>query len=592
MRRKLFISTFSMIIIILMIVAGNQIIIRLFANFSSKLITEYHELHSLQELKVSLGKASTYLSLSFKPPIDYYEDFSPALQEAFTKLETCKEVISAVHMGENWQEILFLFENIQDFNAQMNSTTQNVGLEFSRQMFENINQVTMNINEMVNETLVEIEEYEHRNETVVKHGSLTILFSGILLITFLGIGGLRFIKNLTRPIDQLVDSMKQVSEGNTKMRVQVDSTDEFQFLANSFNSMLEVLNSTTVSKEFFSNILNNLYGSLIVTDSNGEIRFINETVRRQLAYSEEEIIGQVCLDFFNIKHNSGESKGVEKTLRLYSELLVNATEMKTRNGKLIPAYVTCTILKNHDEVPDGMVVVGHDLTHEKAHEEKLEKVRKARLIAINEAQENERIRFAKDLHDGLGQILTGISYSLNQIKPSNSNEEMALSELYNQVDTAIQEAKHIAHNLTPVILRDFGLVAALRNLVEKTNQLNITRIILNSYNVEDRIDSRLEKALYRICQECLNNIIKHAQATDASIELFKKPDQIVLVIEDNGIGFDPKHIHPESEGGIGLFSIRERTYVFDGHLTVNSQPGRGTEIIIEIPCFGNNIVYG
>jgi len=199
--------------------------------------------------------------------------------------------------------------------------------------------------------------------------------------------------------------------------------------------------------------------------------------------------------------------------------------------------------------------------------------------------ENERVRIAKDLHDGLGQILTGISYSLQNLNPANQEESDALEKIHNNINTAIQEAKNISHNLTPVILRDFGLVAAIDNLVTKTKQNSKTKFTFNAYDFNSRVDSPLEKTIYRICQEGIHNVMKHAQAESATIELFREPGQVVLVIEDNGKGFEAEKFKSgEEKGGIGLISMKERAYVLDGELTINSNPDRGTEILVEIPC--------
>ena len=585
MRKKLVISAFTMIMIILLIVTGNQVIIKLFANFSQKLITEYHELHSLQELKVSLSKTKAYLHISdHAQDPEFPAEFVLALHESFEKMEICKIVITDKHKGDPWIDTRNIFDDIYAYADHWEKGTGS-SKRISDLIFNAISRVIANIDLMVTETLEEISEYEKRNDTVVKHGSVTILVFGIVLIVFFTFGGLRFIKTLTRPIDQLVDGMKEISKGNTSIKVQVESNDEFLFLANSFNSMLEVLNSTTVSKEFFSNILNNLYGALIVTDEQGKISFINDSAQRILNCDSTELMGQDPTSLFNSKSTYPKGESNEADLESYAAYLRSLTEMKSAEGNLIPVYVTCTILKNHSGQQTGMVIVSHDLTQEKAHEEKLERVRKERLIAINEAEENERIRIAKDLHDGLGQILTGISYSLQNLKPANQEESETLDKIHTLIATAIQEAKNIAHDLTPVILKDFGLVAAIDNLVNKTNQLEKTKVLFNSYNFKTRIDNRLEKALYRICQESLHNIMKHAKAESATIELFRKPHQIVLVIEDNGKGFDAEKLYDSDEkSGIGLISMRERANVFDGIFTIDSKSGRGTEIMIEIPC--------
>jgi len=115
--------------------------------------------------------------------------------------------------------------------------------------------------------------------------------------------------------------------------------------------------------------------------------------------------------------------------------------------------------------------------------------------------------------------------------------------------------------------------------------LHEIKFTFNSYDFNDRIDPKLEKALYRICQESLNNIVKHAKAKNANYQLFRALGSITLVIDDDGIGFDQKlHESGKLNTGIGLISIQERVASFDGTFSIESQPGKGTEIIVEIPC--------
>ena len=593
MQKKLKVTASIMLVIIILIISGNQVIIRLFASFSQKLITEYHELHSIQELKVSLSKTITYLHIADDTGTTHFHpEFQEALQESAEKMEILKSVITDIHKGQPWTDTKLMFSALLKYGALWKEGMDSQEA-LAEQISYSINKIIQNIDSLVNETLKEIEEYEHRNNTVVKHGSMTILAFGIVLILFLTIGGLRFIKTLTKPIDQLVNGMVRIGKGETKYRVKVDSKDEFLFLADSINSMVENLYSTTISKEFFSDILNNLYGALLVTDTQGKITFINDSACRLLNCDESELMGQDSITVFNCKSTTSITGGEILDLEEYALQLRKMTEMRSTSGQLIPVYVTCTLLKDVNGEYTGMVVVGHDLTEEKAQEEKLERIRKDRLIAINEAEENERIRIAKDLHDGLGQILTGISYSVQSLKPTHTNDMDLIQKIETGITSAIQEAKNISHNLTPIILRDFGLIAALENLVDKINQLNKTKVRFSSYNYDIRIDKRLEKALYRISQEGLHNIIKHSKAESASIELFRENQQIVLVIEDNGQGFEVNETLSDiGYHGIGLVSMKERATVFDGVFTIDSKIGRGTEIIIEFPCPKTKVIDG
>lgn len=570
-----------MIFLVLVVLGGNQVIIGLFSRFSDKLILENHELNALQELKGALGK----ILIIDNEYLINHEDIRASIDNADRKLDICREVLSPVHKGETWEKIEIMFRAVKEnVNLLINSPPENGVLQhiISHQILDLIAKVES----LIIETVQEIGEYEIMTRKVKVHGTITVDVIGTMLILLLAIGSIKFIRGLTRPIEQLVDATKMIEEGDRNLRVQVDSKDEFKQLADSFNSMLDALNKTSISEKYLSNILNNLYGALLVTDAETRIRSINAATSRMLNYEEADLIGKKILPLFNDEEKPVSSKRKEETnLKEISKRIAKKTGMLARDGHEIPVFVTSVVLKNEEGDPEGMVVVGHDLTEEKANEAKLENLRKERMIAIHEAQELERLRISRDLHDGLGQLLTGISYSVQKIQEEHTIDKGFVERLQKQVNTAIQETKSIAKNLAPNVLKDFGLIAAIENLVQRTNLLNRTPFIFNSYSFTERIDTKLEKAIFRICQEAVNNIIKHSGATEATIELYMVENMIVLVVEDDGKGFDIEKLNQKEETkGFGLISMRERVHAFDGDFAIHSNASNGTEIVIEIPC--------
>lgn len=574
MRKRLSKGALLLIALLLVVLAGNQLITGLFSRFTEKLILENHELNALQELKGALGKILIYENQYL---LNHEEDILASVLNANSKLDLCRKEISMVHKGKTWDRIELMFEDLnENVKILINAPPENGVLQhiISHQILDLISEVEV----LINETLGEIDEYEARSHKVKVHGSITVAVFGILLILTLTIGSLRFIRGLTLPIEQLVDATRKIGDGDRNVRVVVESKDEFFLLANSFNSMLDALNKTSISEKNLNKILNNLYGALLVTDSKGRIKSVNATTLRMLDFEETDLIGKdIGLLFKKVEQ--------ESDLNQLAKRLGKKSEMLDSKGSTIPVYVTSVVMKSEGGKPEGMVVVGHDLTEEKENEAKIEKLRKERLIAIHEAQELERLRISRDLHDGLGQLLTGISYSVQHINEEGSIDREFAKRLEEQVNAAIQEARNIAQNLTPIVLRDFGLVAAIENLVQRTNQLNKTKLSFRSYSFTERIDEKLEKAIFRICQEAVNNLMKHAEAQNSTIELYRVEDMIVLVVEDDGKGFDTKNLGEELDGsGLGLISMQERVNAFDGELAINSNIGTGTEIIVELPC--------
>ncbi len=206
----------------------------------------------------------------------------------------------------------------------------------------------------------------------------------------------------------------------------------------------------------------------------------------------------------------------------------------------------------------------------------LQQLNEAHITDIIDAQEKEKQRIASDLHDGLIQTLTAAAYNLEA--ETHSKNFHAIKSL---IDDAIIETNNIAYNILPPLLKEFGLVPALKSLSNQIGKQSSINITFQSFEFEGRLKNKIELALYRITQEALRNIEKHAEAKNVSIQLIQHPDSIVLIIEDNGKGFD---VSKNMTGkGMGLTNIQERATAINGHLIINSSSEMGTEIIVEIP---------
>jgi PAS domain S-box-containing protein len=580
MRKKLTIGVMVILILIFLLIGGSQVIVQYFKATTEKLIVEFHELNALQELKLSLSKL--YISVNGYSKGETgitRDDLKVTLADTMEKTAECEQVLTIYHKGFYWTELQSIILNLDKDISMLIENNHQSGIMPSEVILPEISRGIGKIEIMLDETQHEMIKYENRSRTIILHGTFTVLTFGIILILVLLIGGIVFIRNLTRPIDELVAATRQISGGDRKSRVRVESDDEFKILADSFNTMLDVLDKTTVSEESLKNIIDNLAGALFVTNHLGEIKYVNSSSLALLQYSEEEIIGKP-LDILFSKESREVISGQEQAARFYRQ----QTIMHSSHGKEIPVMVTCTVLKKHDN-KDELILVGHDLSEKKAYEDKIEQIRREIQISINEAQEEDRMRISRDIHDGLGQMLTGVFYALQGL---NNCDKKDLLPIQNQLHAAIQEAKNLSHNLIPMVLKDFGLIPAIEKLIDRTNQLNETRFDFTHYDFNQRLEPRLEKAIYRICQEALNNIVKHAGATNSYFQLFKSQQSVVLVIDDNGKGFDTTTLDTGShKSGIGLISIRERAHSFGGIFTIDSVPGKGTELFIEIPLISS-----
>jgi signal transduction histidine kinase len=202
------------------------------------------------------------------------------------------------------------------------------------------------------------------------------------------------------------------------------------------------------------------------------------------------------------------------------------------------------------------------------------------LRRVVEAQELERRRLARELHDQTGQELTSVLLGLKAVEEAGSDEERAeaLAAVREQVVETLHDVRRLAVELRPKALDDFGLVAALEHLRDTFSEQTGMRVDLET-SVGDRLPSDVETALYRIVQEALTNIVKHAQASVVSIVLARSGRAITAVIEDNGSGFTPG----AGGDGLGLLGMGERLALLGGKLKIESSPGAGATIVAEVP---------
>lgn len=211
------------------------------------------------------------------------------------------------------------------------------------------------------------------------------------------------------------------------------------------------------------------------------------------------------------------------------------------------------------------------------------KQQELRSKAVIEAEENERQRIAKELHDGIGQLLSAVKLNFSNIESlpemQRSSVKPLLKNAIDLVDDSVNEIRTISHNMMPNALIKTGLATAVREFLNRIASDKL-KIELNVHGINSRLDKTTESILFRVLQEIITNIIKHAQASFVQIQLINHESELTLMVEDNGVGFDPDKV---SGSGIGLKNIQSRIEYLNGSLHIDSQKGKGTTITIEIP---------
>lgn len=207
------------------------------------------------------------------------------------------------------------------------------------------------------------------------------------------------------------------------------------------------------------------------------------------------------------------------------------------------------------------------------------------LNAIIQTEEKERKRFAKDLHDGMGPLLSSVKMSVSslaQMKHDDTSREI-VENTEMVINEAIKSLKEISDNLSPHVLNNFGLVRALNNFINKININKTIRINLLTDLKDERFDSNVEVVLYRVICELINNTIKHAQAKKIHISLTKTADYLNIIYKDDGKGFDvSKVIDQQASNGMGFSNIYSRINSLKGEINIESENKKGTLVTIKV----------
>ncbi len=236
-----------------------------------------------------------------------------------------------------------------------------------------------------------------------------------------------------------------------------------------------------------------------------------------------------------------------------------------------------------------MIIVGVILIRDifyslkKAEVDRLRTERKV-LNAIINTEENERRRFANDLHDGLGPILSTIKMSLSSLSSriSDPSGTVILNNTNHLINEAIITIKDVSDNLSPHVLSNFGLASAINTFTTKINQTKAVEIDFKSNMENQRIENDKEAVIYRAVCELINNAIRHSGASRIEIELNKHEKFVTLHFNDNGRGFDTSVLSREDSKGMGLSNIETRVKTVEGVFILESNPGKGTSALIKM----------
>ena len=200
--------------------------------------------------------------------------------------------------------------------------------------------------------------------------------------------------------------------------------------------------------------------------------------------------------------------------------------------------------------------------------------------AIISTQEEAQGKYARELHDGLGPLLSTLKMHIEWIAdPGNTqNKDKIIDHSIHTIDNAIRSVKEIANNMSPHILQRFGLINAINSHIDYIKETSKIEFVVSS-NLKERISSNIEIILYRIILECMNNAIKHSRAQNIDVVLKYEPGLFTLTLADDGIGFSTAAVQ-QPQPGMGLKSMQNRAAMIGGKLSITSLPGKGTAVSV------------
>lgn len=307
-----------------------------------------------------------------------------------------------------------------------------------------------------------------------------------------------------------------------------------------------------------------------------EFRHKYEKINQEIALEQH----RNTITALEIKYNFEQKEALIASLekeKLAQNLVVR--QKNTLNIILIGSLFLILII--------GLLLYRNYQNQKKIHQEKISTLEAERQLlashALLQGQEEERSRMAKDLHDGLGGLLSGVKINLSHMKRNiiiSEEEGKVFEKSVFLLDESIKELRRVAHNLMPETIIKLGLDGAIHEFLESINSENI-KIIYQSYNIENGINKPLDIATYRIVQELMNNVLKHANASEVLVQVRKDDALLMIDVEDNGSGLDLLGLSDAT--GMGLAGIKSRVHYWKGDIETDSNLGEGTAIHIQIP---------
>lgn len=324
----------------------------------------------------------------------------------------------------------------------------------------------------------------------------------------------------------------------------------------------------------FTTLFHNSSDEIYLADLKGNLIEANQVACEALGFSRQELLQKNFKDLKTPKYFDTVEPNLKKIIEQGRH--VYETEHVSKEGKVISLEVKSRVINYMGQ--EAIISIARETTERKQIERQI-------LSAVINAEEKERERISRDLHDGLGPLLSTIKLYINELE-SGELESEEKNEMLKQTNELINEAisstRAISNNLSPHLILDFGLVKAVEAFCKKVNLAQKIRIEFGNNLDNRRFDQTTEIVLYRVITELINNTMKHAQASKIEIALEVIEDMLQLTYLDDGVGFDKDKVMNAENTGMGMKNIISRLRSIDGNYRIHSRPGAGFLIVVEI----------
>jgi PAS domain S-box-containing protein len=349
------------------------------------------------------------------------------------------------------------------------------------------------------------------------------------------------------------------------------------------------LDDAVAERDLSASLLDMSGALIVILDPAGRIIAFNHACQERSGYSFREVEGRTFWDFLLPPEEVDEAKSA------FAGILEGAEPASTyertwigKDGSRRVIASSSIARRGTDGAARQIISTGIDITPRKLAEDALRRSEDQlrRLMAnLLTAQEEEHKRVARELHDDMNQRMAMLSNevaTLEQTPPGSARLlRKQLRSLRGRVDQLSDDLRRTAHRLHPSALEHFGLVAAIESHCSDFLKLHRIRLKLTHRSVPESIPFEVSLCLYRVTQECLNNVANHSGARKVTVAIRGDKDGILLSVTDDGKGFDPGLLADQS--GLGIVGIRERVRLVDGIVSIDSQPGHGTQIDVRVP---------